>query len=185
MSHSYSLRSRASSNDGTHSTEGAQLIPILNPIKGEALAAGSHTSQLMFLKAVGMVSADIVTETDSVLSDSDAIILSCAMNHEMIRDGGLTDPYFTKEEWVKVQEKRKTLVKDAKVIFENMRDNGSDGKADAVEWLTKAEEEPPLGGCIAHSSSDLYDSIAPLFEISLPLTDDSGNRLGAALWHTF
>ena len=181
VSHSYSLRSRASSSDDTCSTEGAQLIPVLNPIKGEALAAGSSTSQMMFLKAVGMVSADVVTETDPVLSDSDAIILSCAMRHEMIRDGGLTDPYFTKEEWAKVQEKRKTLLKDARVIFEDMRDNGGDGKADAVEWLTRADEEPPLCGCIAHSSSDLYDFIAPLFEISSPLTDDSGNRLGATL----
>ena len=64
-------------------------------LKEKGTAALSSEAQESFLKAVGMISPDIVVDTIQVLSDEELDILSCAMIHIFIEEEGLNYPYLS------------------------------------------------------------------------------------------
>ena len=77
-------------------------------IKGEAMAASSTDLQQAFLKAMGLIAPEVI-QFENVLSEEIATILSNALNHIVVEED-LSDPFFTPEEWEKVQKARKTIL---------------------------------------------------------------------------
>lgn len=56
FSHRYATRSKGLTQHDERESTRPQLIPVLDPVRGSALVAGSAESQEAFLKAVGIVS---------------------------------------------------------------------------------------------------------------------------------
>ena len=57
-----------------------------------------------------MISSENVPHYTLVLSEREINTIACAMNHIFIDEEGLSDPYFTKEEWSRVQRRHKNLL---------------------------------------------------------------------------
>ena len=93
-------------------------MPVARVPKGMiSLAAGTSEAQQKFLKAMGLIST-INIDISAVMSETEASIFSCALNHfqvnpeeladpYFVNEVELSDPYFTKEEWNKVVLQRK------------------------------------------------------------------------------
>ena len=178
--HHYATRSKSPRSNDTDSTA-PQLLRATSPIKGEALCGSSVASQKAFLRAIGIISAVDLEPLPDILSEKEISILSCALDHHLVKEEGLTDPYFTDKEWGKVQVQRKIMLHDAHSVMEDTVEGVPEHHESAKEWLQKASDARPLCGCVAHLDEELYDITYALIEISRPLTDDSGNRLAATL----
>ena len=172
--HHYATRSKSPRSNDTDSTA-PQLLRATSPIKGEALCGSSVASQKAFLRAISAVDLEPLPD---ILSEKESSILSCALDHHLVKEEGLTDPYFTDIELGKVQVQRKIMLHDAHSVMEDTVEGVPEHRESAKEWLQKASDARPLCGCVAHLDEDITYA---LIEISRPLTDDSGNRLAATL----
>ena len=81
------------------------------------------------------------------------------MNHIFIDDEGLTDPYFTREEWSKVQKTHENHFGKAKGLIKK----GSEGFSlpeECKECLYDMEAAAfPLCACFAHAAGKFYDRL--------------------------
>ena len=100
--------------------------------------------------------------TIQVLSGEELEMLSCAMNNVFIEEEGLTDPYFTKNEWNKVQQERMRYLKQAKDLIEKTS-QGLAPQQECKDWLSVSEEQAPLCCCIAHSTEEFYSITSLIF----------------------
>ena len=175
---SHRYQTRATTSVPTVPRGKPQLIPLKTTLKEQGT---SSEAQASFLKAVGMISPEVTVDTTvQVLSAEELAMLSCAMNHVFIDEGGLTDPYFTMTEWNKVTEGRKLILKEAKALIQKSSQSLVP-QQEYTAWLSASEEEAPLCCCLAHSTEEFYSITSSLIEISAPLNDDSGYRLAGTL----
>lgn len=185
--HRYETTSSTSDSDPKDSLP--QVIPIVNPIKGESMAASSSESQQIFLQAMGLIAPEVI-HYDPVLSEKTAAIISSALNHIMIKEEDLNDPFFTPEEWEKVQRNRKVLL-DA--LLKERCDSqqysvesvegveGGEGGEQNVDDIIQKYMETCQCECAAHNDEELFVVTSDLFEIVAPLNDDSGNTLASCI----
>ena len=102
-----------------------------------------------------MISSENVPHYTLVLSEREINTIACAMNHIFIDEEGLSDPYFTKEEWSRVQRRRKNVLDKGKKISTSTSDF-----EEVHRWASKIDEVPLLCECIAHCcDDDLYPVI--------------------------
>ena len=113
--HSYNTRQQSKSLASQPSGP-LHLIRVQRPLSvGESLAAGSTQGQHVFLEAVGMLTTE-VTVLEDVLTSNEAEVFCVALSHKRMNDVGLTDPFFTPEQWALVQQKRRTLLDSASKV---------------------------------------------------------------------
>ena len=141
----------------------------------KGLAASSPKAQDLFLESVGMMVTlplPFMAASEDVLDPKVVEVLSCALRHERVRLSRIRDPYFTNEEWRRVQS--------------DLLDDVLDGIAAATpdqmkSWRGKRKSE--LCRCIAHScQDDLYmEVVSELVSIQPPLRDHEGGLLADVL----
>lgn len=169
-----------------------QLIPMKS---GLSLAAGSDegmsafqkamkidqtefTAEKEFLAAFGTVSNLVSDEV--VLSPAMAEAMSCALSHKVIDEEGLTDPYFTEQEWEKVSKSRLALIEEAEKLF--CADFADFESETITNWKQKAIEiKKPVCQCFAHRDNTTFEILQDLFFIEKPLDDDTGHDLAQTL----
>ena len=185
---------RSSTSDSDPKDFLPQVIPIVNPIKGESMAASNSESQQIFLQAMGLIASEVI-HYEPVLSEETAAIMSSALNHIMIQEEDLNDPFFTPEEWEKVQRNRKVLLDallkercysqqysiESVESVESGGGEGGEGGEENVDDIIKKYMETCQCECAAHNDDELFVVTSDLFEIVAPLTDDSGNTLAGCL----
>ena len=137
-----------------------------------AQPAGSVDAQQAFLQGVGMIRTDVEALED-VLPTSDALLLTCALEHRRIEDSNLTDPYFTEEEWQRVLKTRTQLLDEADDM---LGDVVPTSKEKASDWVQR-KRSIPLCNCQVHQcDNELYlDVLSVLVSLPKPLNDDTGN----------
>ena len=151
-----------------------QLIPLRGPVPGSHAASATEVKE-SFLKIVGTISSQDI-EIMHVMSKQNAEVLACALSHEYYDDPDLIDPYFTAEEWRRVTNKRRSMIDRAKELFEE-----DSPQLGVEEWMHDIDQLK-LCECIAHQDDENYQHcLSSLIEISVPLTDDSGNTLASKL----
>ena len=147
-----------------------------------ALSGSSKVSQETFLKVFQLTSDDVANPITDVLSEKHSELISCAISHIQIKQGGLSDPYFTQGEWEKVQSQQKSLLHDAEEIIQDVVDVVDGQDIDRGKRWLRTYSVSSLCGCTAHSDQEFYEDIGfSLIEIGSPLTDDSGYRLANTL----
>jgi len=65
------------------------------------LCGSSKIAQTTFLKVFNMISKEVDPGPD-IFSEHLASLISTTLSHTVIKDEGVTDPYFTTSEWEKV-----------------------------------------------------------------------------------
>ena len=151
----------------------------------EALAAGSAEAQSKFLEGVGIVTTQ-VEHLENVLDRESAELLSCALQHQRYKEGRLTDPYFTEEQWKAVVAGRSALLDDAEELVDGIL--GSSGQVlqnpdKRREWLGR-KRKVPLCDCKAHKCDNdefFTDVLGELVKLQAPLNDNSGTRFANVL----
>ena len=151
----------------------------------EALAAGSAEAQSKFLEGVGIVTTQ-VEHLENVLDRESAELLSCALQHQRYKEGRLTDPYFTEEQWKAVVAGRSALLHDAEELVTRIL--GSSGQVlqnpdKRREWLGR-KRKVPLCDCKAHKCDNdefFTDVLGELVKLQAPLNDNSGTRFANVL----
>lgn len=136
------------------------------------------------MKMVNMtVPSDLKFET--ILQPREAELLAVSLQHQFHDESGLTDPFFTKEQWLRLQKERSGLLLHAEELFRKGVQNISREESEA--WLDQKDEISNLCECTLHSSDDgqadedfIY-TYSNLVQIQEPLNDDSGKRLAQYL----
>lgn len=167
----------ASSVDSTY----PELLPNY-AVSGHG--ASHRESQESFMKMVKMTSANDL-EFEVILSPREAELLAVSLQHEFYHENELTDPFFTREQWLRVQQERSALLSCAEALFKKGLQNVSREESDG--WLAQKNLMSNLCECTLHSSEDgqadqnFISTYSNLVQIQEPLNDDSGKGLAQFL----
>lgn len=167
-SNHYNTRSKAQVENEESGT-GPQLIHFTGSAsKGFTLAAGSEKGQLAFLQAVGMISS-VPVDTEPILNEEHAQLICCDLSHFQVEEDGLTDPYFTKEEWHKVVCQRKSIMSAQTVLLKDfigkvalntpIKESDFMEKAQVCVDTAETTMTTPLCNCIAHQDGQYYGEL--------------------------
>ena len=112
----------------------------------------------MFLAAFGLIADQTEhVHVEDVLKMEDAELLCCALSHRSMDAKAekmgihLTDPYYTGEEWGKLQLSQAVLVGAARELSEGSADQPV---VDSQKWLER-EKTLPLCECIVHTHDNM------------------------------
>ena len=147
-----------------------QLIPIYSAIHGAGMGASCKQAKETFLNMVRFTEASIEIQSENVLSDDMAEIISTALSHDMKHNHDEFDPFFTPEQWAQRCNKWEQRCKQ---LHEAMM------KEELPSKTVIESEERDGCNCVAHQCTSEW--AYKLIDIPEPLTNDWGNKLAGTL----